>query len=392
MTEQNNLIKAINAGDTDLAKTLLEQGEKIPENYADFHLDQLYQNIIRTKAFFILDALIKDHTIQNDLYEYESFDKSIFKVICRYFPVDEAAATYLENFLQKFENINEEVSGHSLLSYALEAGADPVIIKSFINGGCSIQFRNGAQENLIYQVVNNYMDEKKALAYLEILISAGLDVNEPNIVRKTALHQAIDRGRKYFIPVLLKNGAQANEQDKEGNTAFYYAVVHQQDAAVYKMLAESESPDFTVLNRQGESILLGFVRMMQSGERDIQLLAQLLDDGADLHQTADWYGRGKSAMEWIIEKKAEVLKMVIEKGNVAVNEQDDEGNTLLHKVCSIDSNYEQQTAKETYKKVKLLLDAGADPSIINDKEETAMMIATKDNLKAKTVELLLQKQ
>lgn len=392
MSEQNNLIKAINERKIDLANSLLEQGEKFPENYPSHQLDQLCHNIINAKAFHFLDELAKSGIIQTDLYEYESFDRSIFKIICRYFPADEAALTYLETFLKKFDNLNEEVSGHSLLSYALEAGADPGIIKSLINAGCNTAFKNGAQENLIFQVVNNYMEEKKALAYLDILIDAGLDVNEPNIVQKTALHQAIERGRKHFIPVLLKNGALPNEQDKEGRTAFFYALVHQQDAATYRMLAESEAPDFTVADRQGESILLGYVRMMQSGEQAIQLLAKLLDDGADLHQTADWYAQPKSALEWILEKKAEVLKMVIEKGSISINEQDDEGNTLLHKVCRIDSNYDQQTAKETYKKVKLLLEAGADPSIINDKEETAIMIASKDNLKAKTVELLLQKQ
>jgi ankyrin repeat protein len=40
--------------------------------------------------------------------------------------------------------------------------------------------------------------------------------------------------------------------------------------------------------------------------------------------------------------------------------------------------------------VKVLLEAGADVSLLNDKEETALMLAEKDNLKVKTVELLLQ--
>jgi ankyrin repeat protein len=47
-------------------------------------------------------------------------------------------------------------------------------------------------------------------------------------------------------------------------------------------------------------------------------------------------------------------------------------------------------AKETYRKAKLLLEQGADISITNDKDETALMLASGDNLKIKTVELLMK--
>lgn len=390
--EQNKLVKAINDGHFDQAGTLINEGERIPGDYPFFQSDQLYNKIIQAKSFDLLDLLLKNKMIQTDLYEYDSFDNSIFKTICRSFPTGESSLAYLQPFLKNFQNPDEEVKGHTLLSYALEAGADPAIIKALVQAGCRTDFRNKAQENLIFQVVNTYMPETKALAYLELLIDAGVDVNEPNIVQSTALHMAIERNRKYFIPVLLKNGASPNEQDKNGNTAFYFALAHQQNFETYTLLAEHESPDFSLMNREGESCLLGFVRFMQGGAGEIKLLSQLMDDGADLQQTAGWYGNEKSALEWIIEKPIEVLKMVIDKGVVNINEQDNDGNTLLHKVCAIDSNYSEEAARNTYRKVKLLLEAGADAGITNIKEETAMMLAANDNLKAKTVELLLQKQ
>jgi len=43
----------------------------------------------------------------------------------------------------------------------------------------------------------------------------------------------------------------------------------------------------------------------------------------------------------------------------------------------------------TLKKLKFLLDNGATASILNNKEQSAMAIASEDNLKGKTVELLL---
>jgi ankyrin repeat protein len=53
-------------------------------------------------------------------------------------------------------------------------------------------------------------------------------------------------------------------------------------------------------------------------------------------------------------------------------------------------NYDQEAARQLYQKVKLLIAAGADPNAMNDKDETPLMLAVQDNLKAKTVELLLK--
>ncbi len=80
-----------------------------------------------------------------------------------------------------------------------------------------------------------------------------------------------------------------------------------------------------------------------------------------------------------------VLQMVLNKTGRDVNAQDNEGNTLLHMICRIDCNYSHEAAKEMYKKVKLLLEAGADAGITNNKEETALMLASTDNLKGKIV-------
>jgi len=80
----------------------------------------------------------------------------------------------------------------------------------------------------------------------------------------------------------------------------------------------------------------------------------------------------------------------LDSGNVDVNHQDDHGNTLLHKVCGYNVNFEAEKAKETYKKVKLLLENGADASISNDEDKTPLMLASDDNLKIKTVELLMK--
>jgi len=116
----------------------------------------------------------------------------------------------------------------------------------------------------------------------------------------------------------------------------------------------------------------------------------MVADGADLRQPGTYYGEPKSPLDWIAEKRSEILKAVID--SVDVHAQDDKGNTILHKVCAHNVNFDAEAAKEVYCKAKLLLDAGADPSITNDKDETALMLAQQDNLKVKTVELLMMRK
>ncbi|WP_315815961.1 ankyrin repeat domain-containing protein [Paraflavitalea speifideaquila] len=154
-------------------------------------------------------------------------------------------------------------------------------------------------------------------------------------------------------------------------------------------MAAIEPPNFTLVNNGRETLLSAYLSCMQSSEKQIALLERMMDEGADLDQAADYYSKPKTGWAWMAEKPMAVLQMVLNKTGRDVNAQDDEGNTLLHMICRIDCNCSHEAAKEMYKKVKLLLEAGADAGITNNNEQTAMMLASTDNLKGKIVELLL---
>jgi ankyrin repeat protein len=349
----------------------------------------LFDNIITGKGFELLDALLKKGEIVNDIYELDNFDKSIFHSLLTKLPLDEDALNYFKDFLQRSDNLNDEVSGYSLLSYAFNIKARPEIIKALIEAGLRTDFKNTAQDNLVNQVVRmNMVPEDLHKQYLEMLIDAGVPVTEPNIVKQTALHVAVDTDKPQLFDLLLSNGADPNEQDSKGNSAFYYALAHKLNADYYQKLSEYASPDFSSINRDGQTILTEYLRMGPS----VKLLERLIDDGASMDTAAPYYSKAKSGWEWVAEGSLEVLAMVLDKNLRDVNTQDDEGNTLLHYICGKDCNYSQEAAKTTYKKVKLLLEKGADVFITNAKEQTPMMLAATDNLKGKTVELLLSKK
>jgi len=269
--------------------------------------------------------------------------------------------------------------------------SDPAIIQALVDAGIRTDFKDTAEDNLISRAVRiNMIPEEKQLGYINIFLKAGININEPNVVKQTALHIAVESNKTHLLDILLQNGANPNEQDSKGNSAYYYALAHKLDERIYKTLSKHEPADFIQQNKGKQTVFSEYMRMMQGNNNDVVLLEQLIDDGADMEQTTPYYDQQKSGWDWAVEKPFQVLQMLLKKEIKDVNAQDNSGNTLLHKVCAIDCNYSQEVAKELYKKAKLLLDAGVDVSITNTKDETAFMLAAKDNIKTKLAELLLK--
>ena len=394
MTSETAVAQAIMRGNMDEARERLKNGEPLSGQFAENNKSQIINSIFNAKAFDLIDGLIGQGLIQTDVYEFDTLDRSVFKNIAMSLKSDEGSLAFLRDFMKKVLNKNDEVRDMTVLQFCIEAAADPAIIQCLIEAGCDAQYKNNADQNLIYTVVNKGMLEaEKGKAYIQLLLDNGVDVNHRNVVGTTPLMIAVQRGKKEYLDLLLQNGADPNEQDNKGNSAFYYAVVEQQNRSVYNKLKEFASPDFDNANKNGEYILTGFLRMAAGTSPDLTtLLLQLLEDGASIYQASLYYSHPRSGVDWLAERAPESLKAVLASGVIEIDRQDDQGNTLLHKVCAYNVNFDHEAAKRTYQKVKLLLEAGANPSIVNSQEETPMMLASKDNLKVKTVDLLMQQK
>jgi ankyrin repeat protein len=392
MHTQNIIEQYIFQGNLDAAREAIKNGEAFSEQYLKNNFSQITAKIFDAKALDLVEALIKAGFIETDIYELDSFDKSIFSSLARNIKGDDESLAFFKEIMSKMDNVNDEISDQTLLGYCIEKEAVPEIIKSLIEDfGCNAQYKNNAQENLIHKIVNNYsLNAEKGKEYIKTLLENGVDINEKNVVGTTPLMYAVKRNKKEYIPLLLENGADPNEKDNQENSSFYYAAGEQFSMPMYELLAESSSADFNSINKDGRTLLTEFIRMMSDSENDLNSLQRLLSDGADLKHSALYYGNPKSGLDYIAEKKSGILKSVLDSGSIDINEQDNQGNTILHKVCAYNVNYDAEAAKEIYRKVKLLLENGADKDISNDKDETALTLASTDNLKVKTVELLMK--
>ncbi|WP_412467743.1 ankyrin repeat domain-containing protein [Pedobacter sp. KLB.chiD] len=393
------LDQLLNARKFDEAKSLMQNGEKLSKNLQDYQKSSIFDNLFREKQYEILKMMIKDKTIETDIYEFDNFDKSIFQGIVRNLGNEEDDISFFNEFIGHFDNLNDEVNTKTLLGYLFENGVGLSVIEACIGAGCNTNFKNNAEENYIHQVVKsnlrkyNLNDEQTTdllKGYIDILLTEGVDINEGNIIQETPLITAVKFNKKNLIAHLLENGADPSQTDREGNSAFFYAVAHAQNENMYDTLRNFDIPAFDQVNKKGETLLFEYVRMMSDSENSINFLKKLLNDGADLYQSSTWYNADKTPLDVIAEKQSNILEAVLASGQLDINRTDDHGNTLLHKVCTYNVNYEAEQAKQTYRKVKLLIENGADTTLTNDKDQTALMLASDDNLKIKTVELLMK--
>ena len=390
MSTENDAAEAIMGSRWEQARELLHNGAPLSGRYVENNKGQIINSIFRSRAFDLVDKLIENGVIETDVYEYDSFDRSVFKNIVQSLGTDEASLQFLKDFLKKIKHPNADVRDQTILGFCMEEGANPLLVSCLIAEGCDPQYKNNADMNLLHAVAGKPMlDGAKGAAYIGLLLDQGVDVHARNVEGTTPLMVAVKRNRPEYLTPLLQAGADPNEADNKGETAFYQAVVHGQSLALYNKLREYVTPDFEKANRDGDFILPGYLRM--SGGSSADLLLQLIADGADLYQASPYYNQPKSGVDWLAEKSPDLLKVVLASGVIDPDRQDDAGNTLLHKVCAFNVNYEQEAAKRTYQKVKLLLEAGATPDITNNNEETPLILASKDNLKARTVELLMER-
>lgn len=224
----------------------------------------------------------------------------------------------------------------------------------------------------------------------ESLINNGLDINKKNVAGKTVFYDVVASKNMDLIQLYLDNGIDVNSQDNQGETIYDIICFQLIDSEIFENISNYDPPKFDLKDRDGQSLFLKFASRVSWG-KEILILKMMLEQGADLFQEEiNGYGNTVTISGILAHKSIDVLEMLSENGFLDTNAIDEKGNSWLHKVCSEDLNFEQSKAKEMYKKVKLLLKAGANPNLKNDQDKSPIDYAQDDNLKAKVLQILMK--
>lgn len=393
--ELRTIENAARAGDATTVESTIQQATG-KADFQSYTLNSTISQLIRSGLYSALDQLVDKELLPTDLYEYERFDTSVLNVLLKpQFQSDEALEGYVgwfSGYLGALDDIDEEVGNVTLLEYAITANTPMPILKAIVDAGANPAHSDQYGRTLLYKVCGMRMHRpEQTTALVEWLLEAGVDVEAATVDGKTALHAAIESGKQEATVKLLEAGADPNAVDKNGESAFYYATVGQHNPVLFESMLAFQTPDFHAVTKQGENLLNGYLRAMYTdNEQALKIVELMLRHGADITGVSSWYSQEKTGADWVTEKSADLLALVIEGGFLDSQYRDNDGNTLLHKVCRIDLNYDEGKARELYRKVKFLLKQGVDPAVENVEDKKAVDYAMGDNLKAKTVELLLK--
>lgn len=371
-------------------------GANSRKEFHDYELNNVVGQLIRSQHYGLLDKFIDKGLISTDLYDYDRFSTTVISTLLKPQIASEGQLEnyliWLNGYLEQLDDINEEVDGITLFEYALQENVAIPVLKVIVGAGADIQRMDQYGQTFLFKVCNLRMQQADRVAELiDWLLAEGIDPNIGNVEQKTALHMAVDTLKTEVAVKLLDAGADPGLKDWHGESAFYYAAVRHFNPDLLAALLRYGVPDFHGVNKQGENLLNAFLRMMHTdSETNLSVLILLLEQGADLTAASLWYQNEKTGLDWLAEKSILALQEVVDKGYLDLSYVDNLGNTLLHKVCQVNLNYDENKSRDLYKKVKYLVGEGVDPQLENVADKKAVDYAMEENVKVKTVEWLLK--
>ncbi|MEJ2618807.1 MAG: hypothetical protein P8163_00825 [Candidatus Thiodiazotropha sp.] len=365
-----------------------------------------FQNLYRHAAgMSLIEALADKGLVELNVYKFKTIKSSILGEIIRYLK-NNATAGNIEKFksiLHKTENLDKVIGDSNLMSYAIEQNVSIEIIEAMIKAGCDVNFLNTAGGNYLHRTVmkptstNNMDGQSQEASYIRFFTDKGVDINAKNAAGQTPLLSLIASANRYnrdTLISLIECGADVNARAVDGTTALDLALMKQNIDLCNTLLEHGATVDNAIQDDNQQSTIYRFLASCSyaPSNTELALLELIMTSGFDPFQiNKSAYGKNQTLLDLILDKSPDTLKLMLEYVVFDLNEPIQDGNTALHKVCAYNINYESDKAKDTYRKVKILITQGADASLKNNDGKTALELAALDEKKYMTVEYL-QKQ
>ncbi len=143
----------------------------------------------------------------------------------------------------------EKSSGKNALHYAAQLGKDDIVEFLLANANCDLNQRDNFNNTALHYSVLTplpFVTEK--------LLEQGADPNAINLKLQTPLHMAVEKSNVLGAKLLLKYGANINQQDYAGNTPFHYvATKADMKEMIDAFYVYEDKLDTTIKNNEGKT-------------------------------------------------------------------------------------------------------------------------------------------
>lgn len=264
----------------------------------------------------------------------------------------------IDTLIDRGYKINTKNSrGDNALTFALKFNCNINTVKSLIEHGIDLKFRDDYNTNYLHFAAQ--AGSKEIYDYLLTFLTDA--EKEKNIDNETVLHFAASSDSVDMFKNLLSKGFNINEKDKYGRT-----VLHKfKSKKMLKFLLDEVSLDVNERTTQGDTPIFRVLEIDDEDER-MECMKFVIDKGWDIHTQTNV---GTS----LIHKAAsmgdyECIKLLIDNG-IDVNVCDSSNVSALHIAASLPE------MEDTPKIVRLLLDSGANKTIRDSNGMTPLAIA-----------------
>jgi ankyrin repeat protein len=208
------------------------------------------------------------------------------------------------------------------------------------------------------------------LKAIQFLLDLRADPHIKDAFGKTAIHYAAHRGHMKTVQQLLScKGVNIELRAENHHTPLMEACSHKKiNSAASLDLLNFGGPN----NNQKKQAYEVLSQLSEDQREDISIIEHLIASGADIHQRAK---DGKQSLHFAAEgNQVKTIELLIRAG-ASIDSQDHSGETPLMKACASCSNEEVYTHASHAKAIRILLQLGADPSLVNNEGKTAFDMA-----------------
>ena len=254
----------------------------------------------------------------------------------------------------------KDLGGSTPIHSASSRWRNDSILLLLIEKGAEIETRNLREQTPLGNAIDS-----DSPSCAQILIRHGANVNatwNKSNIGGTLLFEAVRQGKEWAVNLLLGKGANPHEIDARGRQALEYAIEAGQESMVRVLIDHGGIQHVTA----GPTDKTTSLHLAVCNE-NLTIVEMILKAGADINEQNFLGGTPlHGSISHGPANLAQIVGLLLQFG-AQVNMRDDFANTPLHSAARCGRS----------EVVQMLLDAGADPHLVDMRGDTAMDIARK---------------